>query len=202
MGRLIFRPMLKVNAERSIHRHARDGESKGPDTRRESLMAAIGERMAATRAEMKRTGFRRLLGQSISLTHLHILAVLRAEGPLPVSELARTLDVSVASATGIVSRMEERGLVARARGAADRRVVIVRLATEGHTALDQIEGRGREHFERLLRRLTVQELERLHDGLGALDRARGEVLAEEGADSASGGGEGTVDSTSLREVRP
>lgn len=187
--------MLKVNAARNTGRGAREG-------RREALIGEIGEQMVATRAAMKRQGFRRLLGQSISLTHLHILTVLRSEGPLPMSELARVLDVSVASATGIVSRMEERRLVERARDDVDRRVVTVTLATGGHAALDQIEGRGREHFERLLRHLTLKELERLHDGLGALARARQEVLAEEGEETVPRQRGTSDDSPSRREVRP
>lgn len=105
--------------------------------------------MAAARASAHREGFRHLLGQSVSLTHLHVLTVLRYKGPLPVSELARALDVSVASATGIVSRMEERELVPRRRGADDRRVVTVELAPGGDAALGEVEGRSRDHFDRL-----------------------------------------------------
>jgi len=46
--------------------------------------------------------------------------------------VADALDASQASTTGIIDRMEERGLVARERGAPDRRVVNVTL-TEGET---------------------------------------------------------------------
>lgn len=188
--------MRKVNAARTTAEDARA-------ERRESLIAEVGEQMLATRTAMKRQGLRRLLGQSISLTHLHILTVLRSEGPLPMSELARVLDVSVASATGIVSRMEERGLVERARETADRRVVTVTLAVGGQGALDQAEGRGREHVERLLSHLTFGELERLHDGLRALQRARMEVLEEEEGEDAAHEDVGTQsESPSGPEVRP
>ena len=57
--------------------------------------------------------FRSWLKGSLSLIHLHVLTVIEADGPLPMSRLAESLDVSVASATGIVGRMEERGLVER-----------------------------------------------------------------------------------------
>ena len=39
-----------------------------------------------------------------------------------MSQLAEALDVSQASATGIVDRMEQRGLVSRQRNDEDRRV--------------------------------------------------------------------------------
>ena len=139
--------------------------------RREVLLTEIAERMAAVRGSARQAGFRHLLGRSISLTHLHVLALVRSKGPMSVGELARTLDISVASATGVVSRMEERGLVQRTRGAADRRVVTVELASGGNAALDEIEGRGQEYFGGLIRTLTVAELEQLRSGLAALHRA-------------------------------
>ena len=57
--------------------------------------------------------FRRWLAGSLSIVHLHVLTILEADGPLSMGKLAEALDVSVASATGIVDRMEQRGLVER-----------------------------------------------------------------------------------------
>ena len=48
-----------------------------------------------------------------------------------MGDLAEELDVSVASATGIVDRMEQRGLVERRHGPDDRRVVMVDLTATG-----------------------------------------------------------------------
>src|SRR5664279_5317540 len=62
---------------------------------------------------------------SLSLVHLHVLNTLESEGPLPMRRLAEAMDVSDASATGIVDRMEKRGLVERRHGTADRRTVLV-----------------------------------------------------------------------------
>jgi DNA-binding MarR family transcriptional regulator len=152
--------------------------------------------MAAARSAMRRHGFRHLLGKSVSLTHLHVLSVLRMRGPLPVSEVARVLDVSAAGATGIASRMEERHLVVRKREGDDRRIVTVELAPGGEAALDEIEGRGREHFAGLLRMLTTEELEHLHAGLLAVRRASErqreatlETAEDEGAERAGTGGD-------------
>ena len=50
---------------------------------------------------------------SLSIVHLIVLTVLEADGPRSMGDLAEALDVSVASATGIVDRMERRGLVER-----------------------------------------------------------------------------------------
>jgi len=139
--------------------------------KRDLLLTEIAERVAAMRSSARQVGFRRLLGRSISLTHLHVLALVRSKGPMSIGKLARTLDISVASATGVVSRMEERGLMHRTRDAADRRVVNLELASGGVAALEEIEGRGQEYFGGLLRSLTVGELEQLRSGLTALHRA-------------------------------
>ena len=75
--------------------------------------------------------FKHWLRGSLSLVHLQVLAVLEADGPLAMSKLAEALDVSVASATGIIDRMEQRGLVERRREPDDRRVVLVHRTDSG-----------------------------------------------------------------------
>ena len=68
---------------------------------------------------------------SLSLVHLNVLAALEMEGPLSMKRLADAMDVSDASATGIVDRMEKRGLVERRHGTDDRRVVLVHPTDAG-----------------------------------------------------------------------
>ena len=149
-----------------------------PDTK-ERLILEIQEAMAASRAGAFRQGFHNLLGRSVSMTHMHVLAKLRVAGPLPMTRLSEALDVSVASATGIVSRMEERGLVARSRDDADRRIVLVAITDGGSAALEEIEARGREQFGRLLRELTKGELVQLRNGFRAIHRARQKLAGDE-----------------------
>ena len=62
----------------------------------------------------------------VSMTQVHVLSLLQHHGDVPMSRLADLLDVSVSNATGLIDRMEERGLVERVRVPDDRRVVIVR----------------------------------------------------------------------------
>jgi len=52
-------------------------------------------------------------------------------GPCRMSELAERAQTSQTSLTGIVDRLEERGLVERVRNESDRRVVEVALTAEG-----------------------------------------------------------------------
>ena len=57
------------------------------------------------------TAFQRWHQGSVSLVHLNVLALLEASGPMPMGRLAEQLDISVASITGVIDRMEARGLV-------------------------------------------------------------------------------------------
>lgn len=122
--------------------------------------------------------FKAWLRGSLSLIHLYVLTTLETEGPLPMSHLAEALDVSVASATGIVNRMEERGLVERRHGASDRRIVQVHVTAAGGDVFRTMDALGRTHFAAVLERLTDDELASLLIGLRATRAARGALVAE------------------------
>lgn len=111
-------------------------------------------------------------GGRMSLVHLNVLFVLSAEGPLPMNRLAEYLDVSQASATGIVDRMEQRGLVTRERDGDDRRVVRVSLATQGEDLITGLAADHRDKLGRLLDTLADDDAAALLQGLRAMRLAR------------------------------
>ncbi|MER7000576.1 MarR family transcriptional regulator [Streptomyces sp. NPDC000410] len=65
------------------------------------------------------------------------LSVLR-HGPTPMRALAETLACDASNITGIVDRLEKRGLVRREPSPGDRRVKNVVLTPEGEHAIDTI----------------------------------------------------------------
>ena len=111
----------------------------------------------------------------LSLVHLNVLFVLAGDGALPMNRLAEMLDVSQASATGIVDRMEQRGLVTRERDAEDRRIVRVVLTDEGRNLIDGVASERRDHLARLLDALADEDAAALLQGMRAMRHAR-EVL--------------------------
>jgi DNA-binding MarR family transcriptional regulator len=117
---------------------------------------------------------------SLSLVHLQVLTVLEADGGLSMSRLADALDVSVASATGIVDRMERRGLVERRHATIDRRVVDVRLTEGGMAVFAGFAEQRRERLGILLAELGDDELTGLLAGVRALRAARSRLLARAG----------------------
>src|SRR5487761_2678601 len=104
----------------------------------------------------------------LSLVHLNVLMLLDEEGgPRAVRALAEALDVSQASATGIVDRMEQRGLVARERGDHDRRVVRVEITEQGLALIAGLAAERRDHMITMIDRLTDHEISGLLVGLRA-----------------------------------
>jgi DNA-binding MarR family transcriptional regulator len=139
---------------------------------RDTLIAELVDEMTSWSPRERMNAFRSWLKGSLSLIHLHVLTVLEADGPLPMSKLAETLDVSDASATGIIGRMEERGLVERTHGETDRRVVLVRATAAGDAIFSDMTEHRREHLTRLFARLADDELAGLLTGMRALRAAR------------------------------
>lgn len=121
---------------------------------------------------------RHWLRGSLSLVHLHVLTVLEADGPLSMSKLAEALDVSVASTTGIVDRMEQRGLVERRHQPVDRRVIRVHATDAGDSVFRDLAMERRKHLAGLLDRMTDAELESFLTGLRAMRRVRTEAMSE------------------------
>jgi DNA-binding MarR family transcriptional regulator len=124
-------------------------------------------------------GTGRLVKAGVSMTHMHVMWLLQHHGDLPMSRMAEMLDVSLSNATGIVDRMEERGLVERVRVPDDRRVVLVRLGEGGRRALDETEAVKHDRLQAILGHLDETQLDRLAT---ALDDIRGAVLQEFGPD--------------------
>lgn len=143
------------------------------------LAAAIHDMIAGFRC----AGTARLVKAGVSMTHMHVLWLLDHHGALPMSRLAELLDVSLSNATGIVDRMAERELVERVRVPDDRRVVLVRIAAGGRTALDQIEAVKQDRLTSILAHLDATQLARVMTALADL---RGAIAAEFGPDLLAG----------------
>lgn len=60
-----------------------------------------------------------------------VIRKLTIHGPLSSAELSRKLYVTPANITGIIDRLEKKGLVARVRQKSDRRVALIALTPEG-----------------------------------------------------------------------
>src|ERR1035437_9982905 len=118
--------MQKIGATQTTNGPQRIDAGSRADLERELL-----EEMTSWAPQDRGGVFKAWHRHSLSLVHLNVLTALEAEGPLAMKRLAEAMDVSDASATGIVDRMEKRGLVERRHGTEDRRVVLVHRTPAG-----------------------------------------------------------------------
>lgn len=139
---------------------------------RSAVTAELLDELDASQPMKFMRHLRKWPGGPLSLVHLHVLFTLSSEGSMPMSRLAEAMDVSQASATGIVDRMEQRGLVERLRDDEDRRVVRVALADGGHETLGTIAAERRERLAAILEELDDAELEGFLAGLRGMRRGR------------------------------
>ncbi|HEU4657192.1 MAG TPA: MarR family transcriptional regulator [Capillimicrobium sp.] len=82
--------------------------------------------------------------------------------PVPMRELANALSCDNSNVTGIVDRLEDRGLVERRPAPHDRRVKMLCVTPEGARVREQIKARMAEPPEPLLR-LDADERRALRD---------------------------------------
>jgi DNA-binding MarR family transcriptional regulator len=143
-----------------------------PAARRRKLRQALLDELSSWNPREFIAMFRRIKHGSVSLIHLNVLTVLEVDGPVSMGQLAEALDVSVASMTGIVDRMEKRGLVERHHDSEDRRVVLVQPTDTGRAVFTAIGETRRIGLAKMLDHLTDEEAEGLLKGHRALRKIR------------------------------
>ena len=67
----------------------------------------------------------------LSPAQCHVLHLIEPGRPIPMGQLAETLACDASNVTGLVDRLESRGLVRRRPSAADRRVKVLDLTAKG-----------------------------------------------------------------------
>jgi DNA-binding MarR family transcriptional regulator len=151
-------------------------DDTGPAEQRAAIAAMIAEFGSVFR-ELRCAGSERLVKFGVSMTHLHVIALLSRHGPMPMSRLADLLDVSLSNATGLVDRMEERGFVSRVRVPDDRRLVLVESTELGRQLETEMEFLKGELLDKVLARLDPDQIARVALAIRDLGNAVTAVLA-------------------------
>jgi len=118
------------------------------------------------------------LMQQVGLTAPQLAALLAIGRlqPITAGALAKSIHLSQATLTGILTRLETRSLVSRTRSSSDRRTVVVELAEEGRAVLESAPSLLQDRFRHEL--LKLQEWERTQM-LATLQRIAAMMDAEE-----------------------
>jgi len=106
----------------------------------------------------------------LTIQQLKVLALL-FEGQQRMGNIASHVGCILSSATSIVDRLVEKGLVTRAMDPDDRRAVICQLTQAGKETMEQFWSIGRERITQMANQLEVRELEEVVRGAILMDRA-------------------------------
>jgi DNA-binding MarR family transcriptional regulator len=115
-------------------------------------------------------------GADLSPSLSSALASIDRHGPITPSELATHERVQRPTATRVLARLEELGLVDRAPDPADRRSSLITASAEGRALLRRQRSRKEEFLARRLADLDAGDLATLERAAGILER----VLDAEG----------------------
>lgn len=113
---------------------------------------------------------------SLTSPQLVLLREIDRVGEIAIGELARRSNIGNATATGIVDRLEQRGLVVRSRNGRDRRSVLVSCTDNARTLLSAAPPLLQERFMVELERLQDWEQEQI---LSSLERLAKMMNAED-----------------------
>ena len=137
---------------------------------KEELIARLTELFEQISAQATPPGMGGLPDVELTMPQLRVLALL-SRGPRRMSEVAAFLGVGLSSATGMVDRLLNRGLVDRSHDSADRRVVICRLTDTGTSVFQQYWQVGRTHIRRTADVLEEHELRKVVEAMEILATA-------------------------------
>jgi DNA-binding MarR family transcriptional regulator len=151
---------METVGEASISEKTRDGEDLA------HLAEAWDAFFVAVRRARSRSGERE---EGLTLSQYELLRPLTGSDGMPSGKLAEIAGVAAASATQMLDRLEQAGVIERSHSPGDRRIVTITLTAEGRRKLErkhrQIADQRRRFFgsfppeerrqtERLLRYLT------------------------------------------------
>jgi DNA-binding MarR family transcriptional regulator len=116
------------------------------------------------------------MAQDLTLAQVRTLFLIAHKAPLPMGRIAEILGVSVASASGIVERLERHDLVVREHRTDDRRVVECVPSDTGRSLIDEMSGHRDQMARRALAVLAPDELAEFHRLICLIaDRSAGEA---------------------------
>ncbi|MBV8466799.1 MAG: MarR family transcriptional regulator [Burkholderiales bacterium] len=104
----------------------------------------------------------------VSGAQLWALSRIAAEPGLRVSDLARGLAIHQSTASNLIEKLVEQGLVSRERSSRDQRVVHLSISSLGETVLGRAPGPFQGLLPDALSKLSPAQLDALHESLDVL----------------------------------
>lgn len=125
-----------------------------------------------------------LISTPLTMQQLKVLTMIAIDPERATGhELAAQLKVSVASMSGLVDRLVEHGMISRGEDPSDRRVRRLTVTPEGSATIRNLLSSAGKMPTPVLRRLSIEDLRALVQGILAFDRAVRELAEGDSAPS-------------------
>jgi len=118
--------------------------------------------------DLNRNPFAEADQHGITGPQITVIACLVRSGPRTLTDLSRTLGMSHSTASGIVDRLESRGLLRRAEDASDRRRTQIQVTEAVQRYVRSLEEGPSGRLARALEAATPAQRATIKDGLGLL----------------------------------
>jgi len=113
-------------------------------------------------------------GEELSMAQVQMVMAVQSSGEVTITTLAGKLKVSVPSASCMVDRLVEKGVLLRERSVQDRRKVVVRLSEQASVHAERMEGAVLAAFLDLVEKVGPETAEKWCEVLERVEQ----VLAE------------------------
>ena len=127
------------------------------ESARNELAGQLVEYLERTYADMRSEASEQWTEAELTLPQLRTLMML-SQRPKRMGAIAQHLNSSLSSATSMIDRLVDKGLVERVSSAEDRRVVTCRLTASGQEEIGRFWSIGRVGMSRIADYLSVEEL--------------------------------------------
>ena len=101
---------------------------------------------------------------------LSVISILAKNGKQKVSDISERIGLSDSTVSGILDRLEQKGIIERKRNKDDRRVVKIYLSNGSQEICQEFHRKREEYFAHLLKELSEQEINDIIKGLEILNR--------------------------------
>ncbi len=161
-----------VRAARRIDTSVPDETAARGAKRPASTDVETSEQAARLRLAITRTArrLRQTGGSELGASSLAALATIERAGPLTPSELADAERIKRPTATKVVSRLEDAGLVSRAPDPSDGRCSLISITASGSKMLRELRGRKDAYLAERLDNLPDRDVATLRRAAAILER--------------------------------
>lgn len=152
-------------------------QSGVPDHRQNAGLAREAEtilgQLRVLRRDLLRNPFADAAQHGLTGPQVTVMALLVSRGSLSLTELSRSLSMSHSTASGIVDRLEARGLVRRTADAADRRRTVIAVTENVRRYVRELEEGPSGRLVRVLGTATPAQRAAIKKGLTLLCKILG-----------------------------